>query len=140
MGYVNSMLGLAQVLVRFYLLVNHSIFFYFKQNVQKIRVHNFMSSRFTFFNKFKNLYHRNTVISTSVLFCISIFGALVILNEFEGKMYSITGLREMVYYVCISMSQVGYGNITSISVPGRVSVILSLFLASSLMGFFVVAL
>lgn len=139
-GFINSILVLVQILSRFYFLVNNIILFYFRNNVQMIRVHNFMNTEFLLFNKFKNIYHRYTLLSTIYLLLIVMLGITVLLNEFEGKINSLKGLNELVYYVVISMTSVGYGDVHAISVPGRVSVVISVFSGISLVGCFMVAL
>lgn len=88
-GFVNSILTLVQVMSRFYLLVNNMIFFYFRTNVQMIRVHNFMNTEFSQFNKFKNIYHRSPLLSTLSMLLFVMACIIILLCEFEGKINSL---------------------------------------------------
>ena len=108
-GFINSFCFFVQVLSRFYFMVEHTISYYFESNVQLIRIHGFMGSQFGVMEKFKTIYHKNQVASTFVLFAIAQTMFVMLLYEYEVKIYSLIGFIEVIYYNVISMTTVGYG-------------------------------
>jgi hypothetical protein len=77
---------------------------------------------------------------TFVLFFTCTLCSIILLSEFEVKIDSMRGFFELVYYVIITMTSVGYGSIYSMSNPGRLSIVITVFFGCCFIAFFLMAL
>ena len=98
-----------------------------------------MGNEFIFMSMLKDLYRRYPVKGTFVMLGLSIFMFLVILIEFDMKLMNIESTLQTFYYIIVTMTTVGFGDLSVVSFIGQWAMIMATFFGVVFEGLFLVA-
>jgi len=124
-GIFNNLLGFGFIIVRFCLVVYHLVWFYFESNVQLKRVMEIFNVQMDYILMIKTIYQKYKVSGTAVLCLISLVCFLTLMIDFEMNINVLQTVFETMYYLVITMTTVGFGDIHADSFAGQNSIILA---------------
>lgn len=140
-GVLNNFLLMTHIIIRISWMINYFIMLYFKSNVKMVRIFQFMGLTFHHRSKIKTIYHRNTILTVLGVFSIIIIASQALQFGLEVEVDSLcNSFLELVYFIIISMTTVGYGDFFPQSFWARTSTILSVFAGTILISSFIMAL
>jgi hypothetical protein len=110
-GQVNYLLLFIYMMVRFLILANHLIWVYFKDQVAVARVCDFMGVQLDSVLMMKTLFNSYSARATTILVFLSLLMFLCYQMEFEMNIFTLQSIFESVYYIIMTMTTVGFGDI-----------------------------
>lgn len=117
-GFINYFLLFTYFMFRFFILVSHLVWVYFDDVVKLERILNFLGSEMTFRAMYKILYHQYKVAGTTLLMIISLIMFLNYAIEYEMNILLLESMFESLYNIIITMTTVGYGDLSARSFFG----------------------
>ena len=90
-------------------------------------------------NLVRQHYNAHPVADTFVLMGICLFILVLGLAEFEMKIFNLQGVFEALYYCVVTMTTLGYGDISSLSYSGKWLMVIATFLGVVFEGMLLVA-
>lgn len=137
-GLPNNFLALSQIVFRFALLIFYCLLVYFDDMVKLRRIYKINGVDFELLQMSRQIYKHYPVSSTFVLMLLCVFMLLTALAELEMKVFNIQSLFEGGYYCVVTMTTVGYGDISAKSYGGQWLMTIATFLGIIFEGFFLV--
>ena len=137
-GLPNAFLAMAQIIVRFVLLISCFLQVYFVDLVSLKRIYKINGIDFGLMNMVRQIYKQYPVSGTFVLMVLCVFMLITALAELEMKVFNLQSPFEAIYYCVVTMTTVGYGDISAASYSGQWLMVIATFLGIVFEGFFLV--
>lgn len=133
------MLFLVMILVRLAFILLTSIPLLFSNLVMLRRIYELNRIPLGMINLVRQHYNAHPVADTFALMAICMFTLILGLAEFELKIYNIQSITEAFYYCVVTMTTVGFGDISSLSYSGKWLMVIATFLGVIFEGMLLVA-